>query len=153
MTAGSGGRGPRHKRRTKLHRDIALDTGWNLFIATNSSVVQKVDTSGIISTVAGNSSQGFSGHGGPAKNAAMNTSRGVTVDASGNVSAGAFGAFATASPSPWIVIYGSNVATDTRSWQGGDFSGVSAPTSLDGASVTTGSQDAFIDYISPGQVK
>jgi uncharacterized protein (TIGR03437 family) len=83
----------------------------------------------------------------------MNTSRGVTVDASGNVSAGAFGAFATASPSPWIVIYGSNVATDTRSWQGGDFSGVSAPTSLDGASVTTGSQDAFIDYISPGQVK
>ena len=40
----------------------------------------------------------------------------------------------------------------SRSWTGGDFSGVNAPTSLDGTKVTIGGQFAFIDYISPTQV-
>jgi uncharacterized protein (TIGR03437 family) len=41
---------------------------------------------------------------------------------------------------------------DTRSWGASDFSGVNAPTSLDGTSVSIGGQAAYVDFISPGQV-
>jgi uncharacterized protein (TIGR03437 family) len=63
-----------------------------------------------------------------------------------------FGGFSTIAPGSWIEIYGSNLAVDSRSWTGSDFTGVNAPTSLDGTQVTIGGQFAFIDYISPGQV-
>jgi uncharacterized protein (TIGR03437 family) len=68
------------------------------------------------------------------------------------VSASAFGEFASVSPGSWIEIYGSNLASDTRGWTSADFTGSQAPTSLDGTSLTIGGQDAFVDYISPGQV-
>jgi uncharacterized protein (TIGR03437 family) len=71
---------------------------------------------------------------------------------SGVVSAGAFGGFDAAAPGSWIEIYGSGLAADTRGWTGSDFSGINAPTSLDQTLVTIGGADAFIDYISPGQV-
>jgi len=74
------------------------------------------------------------------------------ISIGGVVSASAFGEFKSVSPGTWIEIYGSNLAVDTRSWAASDFSGVNAPTSLDGTSVTIGGQAAFIDYISPGQV-
>jgi uncharacterized protein (TIGR03437 family) len=70
----------------------------------------------------------------------------------GIISAGAFGAFTSVAPGSWIEIYGANLAASSRSWTGGDFSGVNAPTSLDGTKVTIGGQFAFIDYISPTQV-
>jgi uncharacterized protein (TIGR03437 family) len=70
----------------------------------------------------------------------------------GVVSASAFGEFATAAPGSWIEIYGSNLSSETRGWTGSDFTGINAPTSLSGVSVTAGGQAAFIDYISPGQV-
>jgi uncharacterized protein (TIGR03437 family) len=75
-----------------------------------------------------------------------------TPSIGGVVSASAFGEFASAAPGSWIEIYGSNLASDTRGWTGADFTGINAPTSLDGTSVTIGGQNAFIDYISPGQV-
>jgi uncharacterized protein (TIGR03437 family) len=75
-----------------------------------------------------------------------------SIKAGGAVSASAFGQFASVAPGSWIEIYGSNLAAGSRSWTGGDFSGINAPTSLDGTSVTVGGQSAFIDYISPGQV-
>jgi len=68
------------------------------------------------------------------------------------ISAGAFGGFPLVSPGSWIEIYGSNLASDTRSWAGSDFNGVNAPMSLGGTTVTIGGQNAFIDYISPTQV-
>ncbi len=70
----------------------------------------------------------------------------------GVISAGQFGAFSSVAPGSWIEIYGSNLAADTRLWDGSDFNGAQAPTSLDQTSVTVGGQAAFIDYISPGQV-
>ena len=75
-----------------------------------------------------------------------------SVGAGGVVSASAFGEFTSVSPGSWIEIYGSNLAVDTRSWLASDFSGINAPTSLDGTSVTIGGQVAFIDFISAGQV-
>ena len=70
----------------------------------------------------------------------------------GVLSASAFGGFASIAPGSWIEIYGSNLAGDTRGWTGADFSGINAPISLDGTTVTIGGKSAFIDYISPGQV-
>jgi hypothetical protein len=75
----------------------------------------------------------------------------VTTIASA-ISASGFGAFASASPGSWVEIYGANLAVDTRSWALSDFSGINAPTSLDGTKVTIGGKPAFVDYISPGQV-
>lgn len=75
-----------------------------------------------------------------------------SVKAGGIVSASAFGQFTSIAPGSWIEIYGSNLAADTRSWGGGDFNGVNAPTSLDGTTVTIAGQPAFLDYISPGQI-
>jgi len=75
-----------------------------------------------------------------------------SISAGGVVSAGAFGAFASVAPGSWIEIYGSNLATGTRSWTQADFNGVNAPTSLDGTKVTIGGEAAFVSYISGGQV-
>ncbi len=71
---------------------------------------------------------------------------------SGAVSASAFGGFSTVAPGSWVEIYGSNLAPDTGSWTGADFSGNNAPTMLEGVSVSIGGQAAFVDYISAGQV-
>jgi uncharacterized protein (TIGR03437 family) len=80
-------------------------------------------------------------------------SPGIPAITSGGVtSASAFGGFTSVAPGSWIEIYGSNLASDTRPWAGADFSGVNAPASLDGTSVTIDGQAAFVDYISPGQV-
>jgi len=39
-----------------------------------------------------------------------------------------------------------------RAWSAADFTGVTAPTSLDKTSVTIGGKSAFIDYVSAGQI-
>ncbi|HXK02687.1 MAG TPA: hypothetical protein VMS37_09815 [Verrucomicrobiae bacterium] len=75
-----------------------------------------------------------------------------SIRSGGVVSASAFGGFPSIAPGSWIEIYGGSLAADSRGWSGSDFSGVNAPTSLDGTKVTIGGQAAFIDYISPGQV-
>jgi sugar lactone lactonase YvrE len=66
---------------------IALDVSGNLFLTDPSiNSIREVNAStGIITTVAGNGHSGFSGDGGPATSANINVSRGVAVDASGNV--------------------------------------------------------------------
>lgn len=78
------------------------------------------------------------------------TTTGPTIG--GVASASAFGDFTTVAPGTWIEIYGSNLAPDTRQWQGSDFNGNNAPTALDGVSVSIGGQSAFVDFISAVQV-
>ncbi len=71
----------------------------------------------------------------------------------GVVTATAAGGFAAAAAGSWIEIYGSNLGPTTGyQWQGSDFSGINAPTKLQGVSVTIGGQSAFLDYVSAGQV-
>jgi uncharacterized protein (TIGR03437 family) len=63
----------------------AVDASGNLFIVDQGAhVIRKVNTSGIISTYAG-TTQGFSGDGGQATQAAMNNPTAAAVDASGNL--------------------------------------------------------------------
>ena len=66
---------------------IALDTSGNLFISdTANSVVRRVDAAtGIITTVAGNGTAGYSGDSGPATEASLNFPGGIALDASGNL--------------------------------------------------------------------
>jgi sugar lactone lactonase YvrE len=64
--------------------DVASDTDGILFIAdTFNNRVRKVDSDGIITTVAGKSGGGYSGDGGAATNANLNHPQGVTLDAVG----------------------------------------------------------------------
>jgi uncharacterized protein (TIGR03437 family) len=75
-----------------------------------------------------------------------------SISSGGVVSASAFGEFTSVSPGSWLEIYGANLAADTRGWTTADFTGINAPTNLDGTTVTIGGQPAFIDYISPTQI-
>ena len=65
---------------------IAIDAGGNLYIADGgNSVLRKIATSGIISTVAGNGTAGYSGDGGPAASAQLSFPTGVAVDSTGRI--------------------------------------------------------------------
>lgn len=74
--------------------DIALDGKGNILIfdldANNTSRIRRIDTRGIIETVAGNvAGQSFSGANGPAKSAGLGMVRSVTADTDGNIYIGA----------------------------------------------------------------
>ncbi len=67
---------------------VTLDSAGNVYIAdTANNRIRKVNTSGIITTVAGSSavSTGLIGDGGLATSAILNSPRGVMVDSSGNL--------------------------------------------------------------------
>jgi sugar lactone lactonase YvrE len=65
---------------------VAVDASGNLFIAdTDNNRIRKVGTNGIITTVAGNGTYGYSGDGGPAASAELSYLSGVAVDAPGNL--------------------------------------------------------------------
>lgn len=62
---------------------VALDSSGNVYIAdSNNNCIRKV-SSGIITTVVGNGTSGYSGDDGPATSATLDFPWGVEVDASG----------------------------------------------------------------------
>lgn len=66
--------------------DVAVDINGNIYIADSRNyVIRKVDTSGVITTVAGNGMAGFSGDGGLATSAQLKFPAGVAVDARGSL--------------------------------------------------------------------
>ena len=65
---------------------VAVDVRGNLFIAdTWNHRIFRVESSGIITTVAGNGTQGFSGDGGLATSASLGAPYDVAVDTQGNL--------------------------------------------------------------------
>lgn len=147
-----------------------------------NSVIRKILPGGTVITIAGNGFPTYALNGTAALAASLCYPLGLGLDSSGNVfvadsqndlvreltvstssilpsvnkggavSAAEFGALASPAPGSWIEIYGANLATGTRSWTNGDFSGNTAPTMLDGTAVTIGGQPAYVAYVSPGQV-
>ncbi len=82
----SGDGGPATSAQLRDPTDVAVDGSGNLFIADYSNDrIRKVSTSGIITTVAGDGTQGFSGDDGPATSAQLGRPAGVAVDGSGNL--------------------------------------------------------------------
>jgi sugar lactone lactonase YvrE len=66
---------------------VAVDAAGNLYIADlyNNRIRKVAVGTGIITTVAGNGTEGFAGDGGPATSASLNLPSGVAVDAAGNL--------------------------------------------------------------------
>ena len=82
----SGDGGPATSAQLRSPHGVAVDGLGNLYIAdTYSSCVRRVDTAGVITTVAGTGEWGYSGDGGPATNAQLQRPRGVAVDGLGNL--------------------------------------------------------------------
>jgi len=82
----SGDGGPATDAMIEHPKGVALDSAGNLFISDSSHhCIRKVDPSGIITTVAGNGTWGFSGDGGPATDAMLDNPYGVALDSAGNL--------------------------------------------------------------------
>ena len=65
---------------------IAVDAAGNTYIADwGNNRIRKINTSGIITTIAGTGVAGYSGDGGDAKLAQISTPSGIAVDAQGNI--------------------------------------------------------------------
>lgn len=63
---------------------VAIDGAGNIYVADNlNNVVRKINTAQTISTFAGNGTEGYTGDGGPATAAQLNTPNSMVFDASG----------------------------------------------------------------------
>jgi uncharacterized protein (TIGR03437 family) len=90
----SGDGGPATSAQLDWPKSLTVDASGNLYITEGSSLawrangnnrVRKVGLDGIITTVAGNGSYGFSGDGGPAISAQLNEPSALAVDSEGNL--------------------------------------------------------------------
>jgi sugar lactone lactonase YvrE len=87
-TSGFGGDGgPATAAKLNSPDDVAVDSSGNIFIAdTGNNVIREViKSTGVISTIAGNTTSGFAGDGGPATAARLKSPQGLAVDSAGNV--------------------------------------------------------------------
>jgi uncharacterized protein (TIGR03437 family) len=82
----SGDGGPAIAAALAHPHSVAVDGAGNLYITDSENFrVRKVNTSGIITTIAGTGGVGFTGDGGPATAATLTTPWGIAVDGSGNI--------------------------------------------------------------------
>jgi uncharacterized protein (TIGR03437 family) len=82
----SGDGGPATAASLDYPYGIAVDSAGNLYIAdTHNNRIREVTTDGVIHTIAGSGTRGYSGDGGPATGASLSNPRGVQVDSAGNV--------------------------------------------------------------------
>ena len=78
--------GPALRAELQHPASVAVDASGNIYVAQRiEAVVRKITPAGVITTIAGNGRGGFSGDGGPAIRAALDTATAVEVDAAGNV--------------------------------------------------------------------
>ena len=83
---GGGDGGPAVQAQLHGPSGVAVDGAGNVFIADRYNYrIRKVDSAGVITTVAGTGVRGSSGDGGPATSARLSGAEGVAVDGAGNV--------------------------------------------------------------------
>jgi trimeric autotransporter adhesin len=64
---------------------VAVDNAGNVFFSQYGGDIRKVTPDGIVTSIAGTGATGFSGDGGPAKNAQLYGPYGLAVDSAGNI--------------------------------------------------------------------
>jgi uncharacterized protein (TIGR03437 family) len=84
--AWAGDGGPATEAELNYPHDVAVDAAGNLYIAdTLNGLIRKVDTDGIITTIAGVGLNGYFGDGGPALDAGLDYPKDIELDSEGNV--------------------------------------------------------------------
>ncbi len=82
----SGDHGPATTASLNAPSGLAIDRTGALYIAdTGNHVVRRVDSTGMITTIAGTGSAGYAGDSGPATAAALHAPMGIAVDRNGNL--------------------------------------------------------------------
>jgi serine/threonine-protein kinase len=82
----SGDGGPTTVAALNAPDSLAFDGAGNLYVAEYENRVRRIDAgTGVISTVVGNGAEGFSGDGGPARNALISHPHGLAVAAGGTI--------------------------------------------------------------------
>jgi uncharacterized protein (TIGR03437 family) len=161
----------------KFPQGITVDAQGNLFLADSlNHRIRKVSSDGVISTVAGTGTPGYSGDGRAATAAQLNRPVGLGVDARGALTVSDLGNYRVRSvpappapipvitavsnaaggqgvitPGAYISIYGTNLAAKTDNWNA-SIVNQHLPTQIDGVAVSVGGKAAYVYYISPGQV-
>lgn len=158
---------------------VAVDAAGNVYVADRTNRrIRKIDTAGVITTVAGSGRSGVGGDGGPATNAELSFPFGVAVDGAGNLYIADMGTHRirkVSVPPPaapviaangvvngasfqpgivansWATILGSNLASTTTTWDNAIVNR-NLPTTLGGVSVTIGGKSAYLYYVSPTQI-
>jgi uncharacterized protein (TIGR03437 family) len=156
---------------------LAADNAGNLYIADHYNYrIRKVDTAGIIHTVAGTGTPTFSGDGGLALSAGFNLPNDVAVDAVGNLYIADTNAFRVRKvtfpgvprisangvvngasfqpgivPGSWATILGTNLASKSDTWDNLIVNG-KLPIALDDVTVTVDGKPAYLYYTSSGQI-
>lgn len=175
----SGDNGPATSAAINPFFGVASDAAGNLFIAEGFKI-QRVDAaSGVITTIAGGSTAGFGGDGGPALTAQISAT-GVSVDSQGNIFIGdggnnrvreltnpnlvaissvrSAGGFPGIAPNSWVEIKGVNLAPASVGpggmvWDSApEFASGRMPTLLANVSVKINGKPAYVYFVSPGQI-
>ncbi len=84
-SSGLGDNGPATSAQLYLPAGVAVDSAGNLYIADPVSYRVRKVSNGVITTAAGNGTQGFSGDNGPATSAQLSGPTGIAVDSAGNL--------------------------------------------------------------------
>ena len=86
VSGNSGDGGPATAARLSVPIEVAFDPFNNLYISdAGGARIRRVNTAGVISTIAGTGDQGFGGDGGPAGSALFTQPSGVSLNAAGDL--------------------------------------------------------------------